>query len=81
MKNQDSIIEIFSGTQWEAGMIESLLNNAEIRSFLRNTTGTAYGFHPAYSGEVKVMVSIENIETATKIVNEYCDNMKHESDT
>jgi hypothetical protein len=80
VKNQNSVTEIFSGTQWEAGMIESLLQNAEIQSFLRNTIGTAYGFNPNYAGEVKVMVSSEDFEIASQIVNEYRDNLKRKSD-
>jgi len=74
--HQNKIIEIFSGTLWEAGMIQSLLRNADIESFTRNETGTAYGFNPTYSEDVKVMISDSDLTDATNIINEYRNNQK-----
>ena len=65
------IVEIFSGTLWEAGMIQSLLGDAEIESFTRNEIGTAYGYNPTYSESVKVMINSTDIDLATSIVENY----------
>ncbi len=76
MKEKDLIIEIFSGTLWEASMIQSLLANSEIESFQRNAIGTAYGFNPTTSGDVKVMISGLDYPMAAKIVEDYRFNQK-----
>jgi len=40
------IIELFSGTLWEAESIHSLLTDAGIQSFVRNTVVTSYLYDP-----------------------------------
>jgi len=41
--NEDSPVEVFDGTAWQAGMVKSLLENAEIASFLKDEImGTFY---------------------------------------
>ena len=79
MKEKELIIEVFSGTLWEASMIQSLLENAEIKSFQRNAIGTAYGFNPTSSGDVKLMISIQDLPIAAKIIEEYRFNQKVKS--
>lgn len=56
--NQDSlrVIELFSGTLWEAELIHSLLADAGIQSFLRNTAVTSYLYDPIQASGVKVMI-------------------------
>lgn len=46
--NQDNtrVIELFSGTLWEAESIHSLLTDAGIQSFVRNTVVTSYLYDP-----------------------------------
>jgi hypothetical protein len=75
-ENQDSVIEIFSGTFWEAEMIRSLLENAEIDSFLKNNVVTSYAFEPTPAGEVKVMITGADFERAKEIVASYYKNLK-----
>jgi len=73
-ENQDKIIEIYSGTLWEADMVKSLLNNAEIEAFLKNTMLETYIYTPGHSNEVKVIISSRNFEKAKQIVDEYICN-------
>lgn len=76
MKTPDSIIEIFSGTLWEAELIKGLLMNVEIESFLTNSYLNSYFYDPIYSTGVKVMIEAKNHETAKMIVDEYYFNLK-----
>ena len=75
-KNIDSIIEIFSGTPWESEMVKSLLQDSEIKSFLKNNTINSYAIEPTFPGGVKVMILNSDYERAKKIVDEYYRNMK-----
>ena len=34
--DNNKLVEVFSGTQWEATMIKNLLENEQIESFLKN---------------------------------------------
>jgi hypothetical protein len=74
--DQDPVIEVFSGTLWEAEMIRSLLENAEIASFLKNNVVSSYAFEPTPSGEVKVMISGSDLVRAKEIVDGYYANLK-----
>jgi len=48
MNKKNEIIEIFSGTSWEVGIVKSLLDNAEIESFLKDDImGTLNPWHTA----------------------------------
>jgi hypothetical protein len=75
-KNKDSIVEIFSGTPWEAEMVKSLLENAEIESFLKNSALKSYWYDPISSAGVKVMISSSDSERAKEIVDGYYKNLK-----
>lgn len=79
MKNNDEIkpVEVFSGTHWETTLVQSLLQNEEIESFLiDNIMGTLNPWHtsPGATNPVKVMVSSLDEERAIKVVDEYRKN-------
>jgi len=74
--DKDPVIEIFSGTLWEAEMITSLLNNFEVTSFQKNTLLNSNLYDPIYSSGVKVMILNSDFEKAKMIVDEYYRNMK-----
>lgn len=81
MKKNNEIVpvEIFAGTIWEAEMIKSLLENAEIITFLRDeNTGTLAPWYTAGggAGSVKVIVSSLDYDNAKLIVTEYEKNMQ-----
>jgi hypothetical protein len=77
--NEITPVEVFSGTLWEAGLVRSLLENAEIEAFLRDeNTGTLAPWYTAAggAGSVKVIVSNLDFEKATEIVAEYEKNIR-----
>ncbi len=79
--NKDRIIEVFSGTLWESEMVKSLLQDAEIESFLRNTNLNTYIYEPIQASGVKVMILSSNYEKAREIVDNYFRNMNNDSST
>lgn len=72
--DEDNIVEIYSGTLWESEMITTLLKEERIESFLKNSILNTYAYNPAFSQEVKVLISESDIERAKRIVDEYCMN-------
>lgn len=81
MKTTDSteLIEIFKGTPWQAEMVKSLLENVEIKSFLKDEImGTLAPWYASGGGigPVKVIISKSDYELAKTIVDDYEKNMK-----
>jgi len=79
MKTKDDIypVEIYAGSIWEVEMVKSLLENAEIESFLQDeNTGTLAPWYTAGggAGSVKVVVSNLDFEKARLIIMEYENN-------
>jgi hypothetical protein len=74
-KAQDTkLIEVFSGTTWEAGVVKSLLENAEIEVYLKDEVrGTLAPWHvsPGGVGAVKVIVADTDVENAMQVVSDY----------
>lgn len=79
--NKDIIIEIFSGTLWESEMVKSLLKDAEIESFLKNTNLNTYIYEPIQASGVKVMILSSDYEKAKEIVDNYFRNMNNGAST
>lgn len=73
-KDNDSIVEVFSGTSWEAELIKSLFEYEEIRCFLKNSVLNTYAYEPITSDGVKVMIFNSDYERASKIVATYFKN-------
>jgi hypothetical protein len=76
----DKMVEVFSGTSWEAEMVVSLLKDAKIDSFTKNSVLNTFLYDPIYSSGVKVMISDSDLKPATEIVNEYYKNMRNNVD-
>jgi hypothetical protein len=79
-QNHEFATEIFSGTLWEAQLIQSLLQNAEIESYLVNGLLNAYAFNPVISQCVKVMISSNDIEKGKIIMDDYLSNRENGND-
>lgn len=75
MKTEDKskLIEVFKGSLWEAEMVKSLLDNAEIEAVLKDGMVVNVVL-PATAVEVKVLVNEANYETAMEVVREYENN-------
>lgn len=72
-------VMVFSGSQWEAGMVKSLLEDAGIEVYLNDENRAANipmivdsgGF-----GVVKVIVSSNDLGLAALVIDEYKKNQK-----
>ena len=72
-------VEVFAGTSWQVGLVQSLLEDEEIRTFLKDETmGTLYPWYTASggAGSIKVFVSRRDFERAKSIVRTYEENEK-----
>jgi len=78
MKNNpydsDPVIEVFSGTQWEADIVVTLLGDWGIDCFLRNAVLNTYLYDPIRASGVQVMVLESGFAEAKKVVDEYRKN-------
>ncbi len=67
-------VVVFDGNYWEAALVKSLLENAEIFAFLKDEYRTAlapWQVIPGDNGAVKVMVSNVDFEKAQLVVKEF----------
>ena len=74
INNNIKSVEVFSGTQWEAGMIKSLLENEQIGSYVKDEIMAGlntFSLLPGGSIQVKVMVSNNDFDKSVKVINEY----------
>ncbi|HEX3009209.1 MAG TPA: DUF2007-related protein [Bacteroidales bacterium] len=81
MKTKEKIesVEVFSGNSWQAEMLKSLLENANIEAFvLDEIIGTMDPYWSARggSGAVKVIVSAHDAPSAKIIAEEYERNLR-----
>ena len=75
--DESTPVEVYAGTQWEALIVKSLLENAEIEAFIKDgTMGTLNPWHASSGGAnpVKVIVSGWDRERAMDIVREFEQN-------
>jgi len=78
-KKDSRLIEVFSGTTWEAGVVKSLLENAEIQVYVKDEIrGTLAPWHvaPGGLGAVKIIVSDIDYEKALQVVTDFEKNQK-----
>lgn len=72
------MIEIFSGTPWQAGMVKTLLEDAGIDAFVADEiigTYNPWWTSAGGAGPVRVMISSENLEAAKEIIRKYEENI------
>ncbi len=81
-KIHDDPIEVYSGNGWQAGMVKSLLENAEIEAFLKDEImGVLYPWwsDAGAAGSVKVFVSKNDFDRAMIVVNDFEKNINEEN--
>ncbi len=79
--NHNEPVEVYAGTAWQAGLLKSLLENAEIEAFLVDEiigTLNPWWTAPGGAGSVKVVVDPTNYDKAMLIVTEFESNMREE---
>lgn len=67
-------VEVFDGNDWEASMVKSLLDNAEIDAFMKDEKmGVLAPWNVAGggAGSVKIFVSNVDLEKAKEVVDDY----------
>ena len=67
-------VEVFDGNDWDASMVKSLLDNAEIESFIKDEKmGVLAPWNVAGggAGSVKIFVSNLDFEKAREVVEQY----------
>jgi len=69
--NKEKMIPIYSGSMWEAEMVKSLLQAANIDSFLKNTVLNSYAYEPIIAEGVQVMISDSDLRRAKEIVEDF----------
>ncbi len=76
MKADEEIkaVEIFDGDQWQAMLVKSLLDNAEIESFLKDQRMgvlAPWNVDAGGAGPVKIYVSSLDVEKAREVIAQY----------
>jgi len=77
MNQENDPIEVFAGTPWQVGMVKSLLENAEIKAFVKDEilgTLNPWWTSPGGAGPIEVFVSSKDYAQAKQIVSEYEKN-------
>jgi len=69
-------VEVFSGTLWEAEMVRSLLDNAQISNFMKNNLLNHFMYDPIKAEGAKVIVLERDRDEASNIVAHYINNQK-----
>lgn len=70
---------IFAGTEWQAGMVKSMLESAGIEAFFKDEimgTLNPWWTAPGGAGSVKVVISGKDFDQAKSIVDEYERNLR-----
>jgi hypothetical protein len=68
------LIEVFSGTAWEAGVVKSLLENAEIQVYVKDEirgTLAPWNVAPGGLGAVKLIVADIDYERSVQVVSDF----------
>ena len=76
-------VEVFAGQQWEAALVKSLLENAEIQAFMKDEIrGTTMPWQVTPGGvhSVKVVVSSDDLELARQVVQDFETNRNRNED-
>lgn len=67
-------VEVFDGNDWEASVVKSLLDNAEIEAFIKDEKmGVLAPWNVAGggAGSVKIFVSNVDCEKAKEVIEQY----------
>lgn len=73
-------VDIFTGTIWEVRLIQSLLADAEIESFVRDSSFGTFLLDPVKASNCKLMILEKDQKLAKQIVESYYKNLKKETE-
>ena len=83
MSKEDNIqapYEVFEGSAWEAGLLQSMLEDNEIETTIRQAYSLPWNSLPLKGAAAKVFVALKDFEKARAIVEEFYINMKKAND-
>jgi len=78
-KNNDPV-EVFAGSPWQVGLVKSLLENAELETFIKDEilgTLNPWWTSPGGAGPIALFVSNHDYIMAKQIIDEYEKNLKN----
>lgn len=67
-------VEVFDGNQWEASLVKSLLDNAEIESFIKDERMgvlAPWNVDAGGAGPVKIFVSSVDFDRAKEVIDQF----------
>lgn len=73
-KKDNEIIEVFAGTSIDAAIVRSLLEDSDIKTFLKNDNmGTIAPWHISAggAGAVKIIINCNDYDKAKLIIEKY----------
>ena len=73
-ENEITPVEVFDGTQWQAMLVKSLLDNAEIESFVKDSRMgvlAPWNLDAGGAGPVKIFVSNLDADKAREVIAQY----------
>ena len=79
--NTDNPIEVFAGTAWEVALVQSLLENAEIKSYVHyGGIGTMAPWDSGGGLPInRIIISTADYEKAKQVVDQYYDAEKEDT--
>jgi hypothetical protein len=78
--NNQAPYEVFEGSAWEAGLLQSMLEDNEIETIIRQAYSLPWNSLPTKGAAAKVFVAKKDFEKARVIVEEFYTNMKKAND-
>jgi len=78
--NKQAPYEVFEGSAWEAGLLQSMLEDNEIETIIRQAYSLPWNSLPTKGAAAKVFVALKDFEKARAIVKEFYTNMKKAND-
>jgi hypothetical protein len=71
--------EVFEGSAWEAGLLQSILEDNEIETYITEAYSLPWNTLPVKGAAAKVFVALKDLEQAKTIVKEFYSNMEQEN--
>ncbi|HLN54007.1 MAG TPA: DUF2007-related protein [Lentimicrobium sp.] len=81
MKDKENPVEVFAGNNWQAAMVKSLLENAQVEAFLKDEimgTLNPWWSDAGGAGPVRVFVSLKDEAQARLVVADYIKNVNED---
>ncbi|MDA3905234.1 MAG: DUF2007-related protein [Bacteroidales bacterium] len=78
MSDKIKAVDLYSGTLWEVELLKSLLENAEIESFIKDgIIGNTFPFQaaPGAVNPIKLVVSSNDYDMALIVLEEFKKNL------